>query len=218
VLAVVAHPDDESFGLGALLTAYAAAGSCVGVLCFTHGEASTLHGVQGDLRTVRTAELQEAARVLGVTTVELGDHVDGRLSEVPVPVLAAGVAALARRIGAEGLLVFDSNGVTSHPDHVQATRAATEAAAGLGIPVLAWALPDDVADLLNEELATTFRGRPSHAIDARVRVDRGRQLAAVHAHPSQAVPGAPLWRRLELLGDHEHVRWLVPPPAGDALT
>ena len=49
VLAVVAHPDDESFGLGALLAAFVAAGVRVSVLCLTHGEASTLHGVEGDL-------------------------------------------------------------------------------------------------------------------------------------------------------------------------
>jgi hypothetical protein len=40
-------------------------------------------------------------------------------------------------------------------------------------------------------------------------VHRERQLQAVRAHPSQAVPGSVLWRRLELLGDREHLRWLV---------
>jgi len=44
VLAVVAHPDDESFGLGALLDAFTRVRAGVEVLCLTHGEASTLHG------------------------------------------------------------------------------------------------------------------------------------------------------------------------------
>jgi hypothetical protein len=47
VLVVVAHPDDESFGLGAILDAFTAAGATVEVLCLTHGEASTLHGAPG---------------------------------------------------------------------------------------------------------------------------------------------------------------------------
>lgn len=47
VLAVVAHPDDEPFGIGAVLDAFACTGSAVSVLCLTHGEASTLHGVSG---------------------------------------------------------------------------------------------------------------------------------------------------------------------------
>ena len=42
VLAVCAHPDDESFALGALLHHLAAHGAETSVLCFTHGEASTL--------------------------------------------------------------------------------------------------------------------------------------------------------------------------------
>src|SRR5665811_2085516 len=56
VLAVVAHPDDESFGLGALLDAFTNAGASVEVLCLTHGEASTLHGTPGDLATLRGVE------------------------------------------------------------------------------------------------------------------------------------------------------------------
>jgi hypothetical protein len=47
VLAVVAHPDDESFGLGAVLAAVVGEGAEVGVLCLTHGEASTLTGSTG---------------------------------------------------------------------------------------------------------------------------------------------------------------------------
>ena len=41
VAAVVAHPDDESFGLGGVLATFAAQGRLVHVLCLTHGEAST---------------------------------------------------------------------------------------------------------------------------------------------------------------------------------
>ena len=53
VLAVCAHPDDESFGLGALLATLASGGSAVDVLCFTHGEGSTLRGAGDDLDFVR---------------------------------------------------------------------------------------------------------------------------------------------------------------------
>ena len=56
-LAVVAHPDDESFGLGAILSALSGAGVAVRVLCLTHGEASTL-GSTVNLAQVRVCELQ----------------------------------------------------------------------------------------------------------------------------------------------------------------
>ena len=55
VLAVVAHPDDESFGLGAVLAGFVDAGAAVAVLCFTHGESSTLHGwIHADRTTLAT--------------------------------------------------------------------------------------------------------------------------------------------------------------------
>ena len=43
VLAVVAHPDDESFGLGAIIDRMTSGGASVHVLCYTRGEASTLN-------------------------------------------------------------------------------------------------------------------------------------------------------------------------------
>jgi hypothetical protein len=51
VLAVYAHPDDETFGLGAALGAFVDAGTAVGGLCLTHGEASTLGAAPTTLRT-----------------------------------------------------------------------------------------------------------------------------------------------------------------------
>lgn len=209
-LAVVAHPDDESFGLGALLAAFCAADIEVNLLCFTHGEASTLHGVHGDLRRIRAAELVNAARLLGLGSVELRDHPDGSLTDVPLSALSADVEKVARAHAADGLLVFDTTGITGHPDHRWATRAATAAGGLLNIPVLAWTLPATVADLLNAELGTAFRGQPSERIDLAVTVDRSLQRQAVQAHPSQALPAAPLWRRLDLLGNTEHLRWLHP--------
>jgi hypothetical protein len=69
-------------------------------------------------------------------------------------------------------------------------------------------LPAEVAAALNAEYDTAFAGHSASGIDLSVTVDRTRQLAAVRCHPSQAVPGSVLWRRLDLLGDTEHARWL----------
>lgn len=205
VLAVVAHPDDESFGLGALLSTFVAAGAEVSVLCFTRGEASTLHGVPGDLARIRELELESAAGLLGVRRALLRDHPDGALEEVDVELLAADAEQVARETAADGILVFHRSGVTLHPDHRAATRAALRAAARLGLPVLAWTLPEDVADTLTLELDAPFVGTPDDEIDLVVTVDRDRQRAAALAHASQALPTSVLWRRLELLGDREHL-------------
>ncbi|MGC0249628.1 PIG-L family deacetylase [Pseudactinotalea sp. Z1748] len=208
VLAVVAHPDDESFALGALLAAFAEAGANVSVLCLTRGEASTLHGVVGDLTELRTDELAAAAAVLGLHNVVLMSYPDGRLPEEDLDKLAADVVTTAQEVDADGLLGFDLTGVTGHPDHAHATAAALRAAQTLDLPVLGWTVPDAVAARLREDHGAPFDGHAASDIDLVVPVGRAMQFEAVGCHPSQAVPGSVMWRRIELLGDHEHLLWL----------
>ncbi len=208
VLAVCAHPDDESFGLGAILAAFSEGGARVGVICFTHGETSTL-GASTDLRVVRAKELDHAASVLGVTTVTLLDHADGRLGQVPLAELEDEVVAVAS--GADLFLAFDSGGITGHPDHVRATEAALGAARRLGCPVLGWVLPEAVSVRRNAEFGTAFVGREADEVAFVVEVDRARQGVAIACHESQSMDNPVLWRRLELLGGQEHLRWLTPP-------
>jgi LmbE family N-acetylglucosaminyl deacetylase len=207
-LAVVAHPDDESFGLGAVLAAFVEQGAAPSVLCFTHGEASTLHGVDGDLRQIRAEELAAAARLLGLAHVDLLDERDGRLDSTAGHVLDKAVLEAVHRHDCDGLLAFDVTGITGHPDHIAATRAALSVGTELGLPVLAWTLPESVAHTLNTEFGAPFAGRPDDEVHIVLDVIRTTQLKAVQAHPSQALPGSVLWRRLELLGDHEHLTWL----------
>ncbi|ADU49538.1 LmbE family protein [Intrasporangium calvum DSM 43043] len=208
MLAVVAHPDDESFALGAVLAAFAEGGARVSVLCLTRGEASTLHGVAGDLLELRAAELAAAADVLGLDDVELLTFPDGRLTDIELDQLADHVSRAAQRVRADGLVGFDLNGVTGHPDHGRATAAAVRAADQLDLPVLGWTVPEQVALRLREEHGAPFDGYPEPQVDLVVPVDRTRQLEAVACHSSQAVPGSVMWRRIELLGEHEHLRWL----------
>lgn len=209
VLVVCAHPDDESFGLGAILSALAATGTRTSALCFTHGEASTLHGVAGDLAAIRADELEAAGAILGVTHLELLDYPDGLLTAQPLDQLADHIARVARTVDASALLVFDTGGITGHPDHQQATDAALHAAVRLGCPVLAWAIPDKVAQLLNDEFHTTFAGRRDDELDITITVDRTRQIDAIHRHRSQSTDNPVLWRRLDLLGPTEHLRYLT---------
>ena len=208
VLAVCAHPDDETFGLGALTSAFVEDGARVELLCLTAGEASTL-GAGDDLGPRRSRELGCAARLLGITRVVLGDHPDGGLEAVPLQVLADEVVRVAG--DADALLVFDDGGITGHPDHQRATDAAIEAARRLAVPVLAWALPQRVADRLGEELGVPFVGRADDALTHRVTVDRTRQRAAMACHGSQLNDNPVPRRRIELQGPVEHLRTLHDP-------
>jgi N-acetylglucosamine malate deacetylase 2 len=215
LLVVVAHPDDESFGLGALVDRFTACGIDVSVLCFTHGEASTFGGQTGDLARVRAAELRIAAGVLGVGRVELLDYPDGHLGGIGVDQLAGRVRAMIAEVRPSHLLVFDDTGITGHPDHRQATAAALVAARASGLPVLAWVIPERVAILLNERHQTSFVGQPLPRVDARLSVSRTRQRLAIAAHASQSTGNAVLQHRLRLLGDSEYLRSLYIPPVSD---
>jgi LmbE family N-acetylglucosaminyl deacetylase len=217
VLAVCAHPDDESFGLGAVLHRLAADGGRISVLCFTHGEASTLGRYPTDLGEIREAELAAAATELGVGQVELLDHPDGGLTDVPLDELVRAVTRTMDAVDADLLLVFDEGGVTGHPDHARATEAAL--AASNPVPVLAWGIPKTVGAALNAEFDTTFVERDEHDFDMVVTVDREAQRRAIAHHASQSTDNPVLWRRLELMADTESLRWLAPPsspPVGAA--
>ena len=74
--------------------------------------------------------------------------------------------------------------------------------------MLAWTLPRDVADRLNDQFGTAFVGRRPDELDARLSVSRTRQRRAITAHRSQSLHNHVLHRRLALLRDQEHLRVL----------
>lgn len=205
VLVVCAHPDDESFGLGAVLAHLTANDTKIAVLCFTHGEASTLHGIDGNLNLLRAAELQAASHHLGVGRVELLDYPDGALDAQPRQALIYHVRGLAADVDPDWLLVFDDGGITGHPDHQAATDAALEAAAVLDLPVVAWAIPKAVATALNDEFGTCFIGRDKRDCQFALEVSRVTQLEAIDSHASQATNNPVMRRRLEL---QHNIEWL----------
>jgi LmbE family N-acetylglucosaminyl deacetylase len=205
VLAVIAHPDDESFGLGAVLAGLSAAGALVRVLCLTHGEASTLGVAPGrPLGAVRSRELTAAAERLGIASVELRDLPDGGLAGVPVSQLDDAVASSAG--DAATFAVFEAGGVTGHPDHCAATASATRVARARGAGLLEWGVAPHVAHRLNEELATSFVALDGDGTVDLV-VDRSAQLAAITCHESQARDNPVLARRLAIEGPTERIRY-----------
>ncbi len=201
-LVVVAHPDDESFGLGAVLAALVGQACSVSVLCFTHGEASTL-GAAEDLAAIRAGELRAAASELGVQEVTLMSYPDGALASVDASVLDRHIDD---RLGGIDLLVaFESAGVTGHADHRAATDAAVRAAKDNGLPLLEWGLPTDVADALRTEFGVAFSALDGAQTET-ITVDRAVQWRAIACHATQATGNPVLARRLELQGDRETVR------------
>ncbi len=213
VTVVCAHPDDESFGLGALVTAFMDQGARVRLVCFTAGEASTL-GAHPDLTTHRAAEVECAARELGIDAVTLCSHPDGALAGVPLEELITEIVAAGPH--ANALLTFDHGGITGHPDHQHATSAAVAAARRQDIPAWGWAIPERIAAALRTEFGAPFVGRGDDELDRTITVDRTRQQRAIGCHGSQLTGNPVPGRRIELSGDTESLRLLHDPARAPA--
>lgn len=122
VLAVFAHPDDESLTCGGTIARLADAGARVVLLCATRGERGSISDPalvpDGDLGRVRTRELQDAAAVLGVAELVVLDHRDGNLRWQNVSQLHAEIVALLERHRPAAVITFDEDGLYWHLDHI----------------------------------------------------------------------------------------------------
>lgn len=148
LMAVHAHPDDESSKGAATTARYSAEGVEVLVVSCTGGErGSVLNPSYGreitdldEMREIRTVEMAEAARALGVQHRWLG-FVDSGLPEGdPVPPLPPGCFALTpleeaaaplveivREFRPHVMTTYDPTGGYPHPDHIMTHRVAKEA-------------------------------------------------------------------------------------------
>ena len=120
VLAIFAHPDDESLACGGTLARLADAGARVVLFCATRGERG---GPTGPVRTTRLAlvrvqELRCAAAALGIADVILMDHPDGDLRWGQVADFQAEIVAAVRRYAPCGVITFGADGLYWHLDHI----------------------------------------------------------------------------------------------------
>lgn len=137
LMAVLAHPDDESLGLGSTLATYAARGVETYVVTATRGErgryfANIDRPSDADVGRVREGELRAATRTLGVRELVLLDYVDGELDQADPDEAVRRIVAELRRVRPQVVVTFDPFGAYGHPDHVaicQLTTAAVLAAA-----------------------------------------------------------------------------------------
>jgi LmbE family N-acetylglucosaminyl deacetylase len=155
LMAVHAHPDDESSSTGGVLAAYGDQGVRTVVVTCTNGEFGDAPGGvkpgqdghdEQAVAQLRLAELREACKILGVTNLEpLGYHDSGMpdwdykdrpsaFCNIPTAEVAARIAALIDQYRPQVVITYDPTGPYQHPDHVHAAEAAVSAAAGSGIP------------------------------------------------------------------------------------
>ena len=138
---MLAHPDDESLGVGGTLAKYASEGVDVFLLTATRGDSGRYRGHRlgehqhpgpAALANIRETELRAAASVLGVRDVSLLDYRDQYLDRANPREAVAGIAGHLRRVHPDVVVTFGPDGAYGHPDHIaisQFTTAAIVAAA-----------------------------------------------------------------------------------------
>lgn len=143
LMAVLAHPDDESFGIGGTLALYAQRGVAIHLVCATRGEAGDVdpHLLEGyaSIAERREDELRCAARVLGLSGVHFLDYRDSgmpgspdnqhpqALINAPVEVVAQQIAHRIRTLQPHIVITDDPIGGYKHPDHIAVHRATVQA-------------------------------------------------------------------------------------------
>ena len=139
----MAHPDDESFGYGGLVSRTSREGVQVYLIVSTNGDVGTvapefLNGYNS-IAELRLAELDCAAEKLGFKEVfKFGYKDSGMMGsetskdpdcswQAPREEMARKVVEVIREVRPQVILTFNKYGGYGHPDHIAIQRATTEA-------------------------------------------------------------------------------------------
>jgi LmbE family N-acetylglucosaminyl deacetylase len=215
VLAVFAHPDDESLACGGTLARLADSGIRVVLLCASRGESGSISDPtlvpDGDLGQVRTRELREAAAVLGIEEVLVKNHPDGQLRWDDVPELHAEIVIAIHHYRPDAVITFAEDGLYWHLDHVgihERTFTAVKSLGAAAPPLYYVTMPQGVMrEVVEAAVADGSRTDftlwgiepdafgdaakpPSLVIDVRDWVPR--KLRALRCHRTQLGPNNPL--------------------------
>lgn len=150
LLAVLAHPDDETFGMGGTLAYYASRGILVHLVCATRGEVGAMDErlMRGfdSIGARREAELRCAAENLGLAGVYFLDYRDSgmpgspdnshpqALVAQPMEDVVEKVTHFIRLLRPQVVITFDPIGGYRHPDHIAIHTATVKAFEDAGNP------------------------------------------------------------------------------------
>lgn len=118
LLAVFAHPDDEAFGPAGRI-AIEAKKRDVYLICATCGGAGlNSNPSEKELSQIRTQELKDSAKILGIKKVIFLNYDDGCLCNKIYHELASKIDEVVDETGADTLLTFEPRGISGHIDHI----------------------------------------------------------------------------------------------------
>jgi LmbE family N-acetylglucosaminyl deacetylase len=136
---ILAHPDDETFGVGGTLIRYASEGIAAHSLCLTEGEKGWAGGEGGPVvprehvGAARALELAEAGRRMGLASVTCLKYPDGGLEGVTEDYVVRDIVRWLRRVRPDVVITWGPDGGYGHPDHIAAGLRALRAIELAGI-------------------------------------------------------------------------------------
>src|SRR3989338_3747071 len=185
VLAVFAHPDDESFGPGGTLGLWAKQGAEIHLLCATHGEAGQGTG----LGEIRSEELRAAGKILGIKKIEFLDFKDGRIDNQDLAKLEKIITAKIKAVRPNIILTFDLNGVSGHLDHIAVASATTQAFRKTKIAkrLYYFTIPKSFSDMVKDYFIYFPDGKLPEEVDEKIDVSLvwEKRILAIDQHQSQ---------------------------------
>jgi N-acetylglucosamine malate deacetylase 2 len=227
LLAVFAHPDDETFRPGGTLALLARQGVQVVVLTFTRGQAGSCGEpplcTLAELPAVRERELHCACAALGIQSPQLLDYADGHLQEVNAETMITHILSVMNEIKPQVLLSFGLDGLSGHLDHIAVGQWAAEAFHRIEAVAALYtvAVPQSLAQKLDMR---QLHSVPDEAIALTVDVSSvwETKLAAMHCHATQLssspMMSAPAEGQRLFFGREYFVRALSRKPKTDFMT
>jgi LmbE family N-acetylglucosaminyl deacetylase len=195
VLGVFAHPDDAEICAGGVLAKWAATGRDVHLLILTNGDRGSQDPARdrGELAATRVRETEEAAEVLGLTSVRIGSISDSELANTED--VREGVVRRIREVRAETVVACDPTAVIfenryyNHSDHRASGFVALDACyPGSGNPHF---YPDQLTQGLEIQdvfdLWLGWTNEPNHVED--ITGFLATKVAALAKHDSQLTEG-----------------------------
>lgn len=209
LLAVFAHPDDETFRCGGTLALLAQRGVRVQVLTATRGQAGSCGEpplcTPEELPSVREQELRCACAALGIEQPILLNNQDGHLAETNPETIVAEIMSVVADVRPQVMLTFGSDGLSGHPDHISIGEFAAETYRRSNHVSMLYtlAVPQSLADALG---MAQIHALPDEAITLAIEVSETweAKMKAIHCHATQLsaspITRAPLERQRLFLG------------------
>lgn len=208
LVAVMPHPDDESYSTAGTLAISVKAGADVTLVCATRGEAGWVRGRPGlaraDVAELRTAELHDACNAIGLPAPRFLDWADGEVDTLGSRRRLAELGAVIDELAPDVIITLADDGVYGHRDHIALTATCRQLVGthrllladfptGLFAP-LARHFVAQAPHLLSEDIEPDSLGLAPGMADLCIDIESvaGDKRCAIGCHESQLASTSPL--------------------------